>query len=347
MQAQLGRVKEILTQFGPKLAETATALADLERVTHTLHYYQRVETSGDKMAYLAQTIEILGRLNREFPNTLPQPEQNILTRIAVNWLTVTTNALQDLQGRAQLDVSLKTRQLVNFEQAALSLELTNTGRSPASSITVALLPGQDYTAQHDGSAPLNILPAGRSTLIELPLVVTPAVTQCRAEFAITFDDREQNGKTLAFADIVRLLQPVTEFRPVPNPYAPGTPLRPGSPIFFGRDDLFQFITENMAGLARQNIMVLIGQRRMGKISFLQQFPARLGKEYLPVYLPGQSLGIDPGMTNFFYDLSLTIVDALADQGIELVEPTLEDFAKRPNGTFERNFGMVHSNLNPG
>jgi hypothetical protein len=124
---------------------------------------------------------------------------------------------------------------------------------------------------------------------------------------------------------------------VPNPYAPGTPLRPGSPIFFGRDDLFQFIAENLGGVTRQNILVLIGQRRMGKTSFLQQLPARLGQAYLLVYLDGQSLGIDPGMANFFYDLSLAIADALADQGCAVTEPVLAEFQERPSGVFERTF----------
>ncbi len=76
---------------------------------------------------------------------------------------------------------------------------------------------------------------------------------------------------------------------------------------------------------------------MGKTSFLQQLPARLGAEYLPVYIDGQSLGIDPGMANFFYDLALAIVDALDIQGIDVEEPEPEAFEERPSGTFERSF----------
>jgi hypothetical protein len=314
----------------------STALAELGGVAQMLHNYQRVETVEDKVAYLAQAIETLGRLDREFQADLPQPERNILARIALNWLAVATNALQDLQGRAQIEVSLKTRQVLSLDQAMLSLELTNTGRSPASNITVSLVPDQLY-AVSNGAAHLDILPVGRSAVVELPLSAAPSVEQFRAEFAITFDDRERSGKSLAFADLVRLLKPAAAFRPMPNPYAPGTPLRPGSPIFFGREDLFQFIAENMGGLARQNILVLIGQRRMGKTSFLQQLPARLGQEYLPVYLDGQSLGIDPGMANFFYDLALTIADALADQGLEVAAPAPEMFQERPSGAFERTF----------
>jgi outer membrane protein assembly factor BamB len=316
--------------------QLAPALSGLEQVAQSLRNYQRVDLVEDKVAYLAQAMESLGRLERELQAMVPQPEGNILARIATNWLAVSTNALRDLQGQAQIEASLKTRHLLALDQAIITLELSNSGRSPASNVTVTLLPGQGYEVR-DGAALLDILPAGRSALVELPLSADPSTDQFRTEFSITFDDRERSGKSLAFADRVQLLRPAAEFQPIPNPYAPGTPLSSGSPLFFGREDLFQFIAENMAGLARQNILVLIGQRRMGKTSFLRQLPARLDGNYLPVYVDGQSLGVDPGMSNFFYDLALAITDALAEQGIDMAEPELEDFQERPSGTFERSF----------
>ena len=318
-------------------AELGVALNDLNEVIKTLNNFQRIAAFEDKTAYLGQTLEALGRLEREFrTGAMWQPAGNILARIAANWLLAVNNALQDLQGRAQIEAALKTRHLLNLEQASLSLELTNTGRSPASNVTVSLIPDQKF-AVGNGTTRLDVLAAGRSAVVELPISAAASVEQFRAEFNITFDDRERSGKSLAFADRVHLLRPTNEFQTMPNPYAPGTPLVPGSPIFFGRADLFEFVTQNLAGLTRQNILVLIGQRRMGKTSFLQQLPARLGNDYLPVYLDGQSLGIDPGMANFFYDLALAIVDTLVDQGIEIEEPEPEDFEERPSGTFERTF----------
>ena len=109
------------------------------------------------------------------------------------------------------------------------------GRSPASNIRITLLPGPDYSiVQQQGE--LDILPAGRSELVELTVAVKPAVDHFRVEFAIQFDDREANDKHSAFADRVHLLKPDGAFRPVPSPYAPGTPLQPNSSIFFGRQD---------------------------------------------------------------------------------------------------------------
>ena len=59
----------------------------------------------------------------------------------------------------------------------------------------------------------------------------PSADQFRAEFSITFDDRERRGKTHTFADLVHLVRPAAEFQSVPNPYAHGAPLSAGSPTF--------------------------------------------------------------------------------------------------------------------
>jgi hypothetical protein len=139
-----------------------------------------------------------------------------------------------------------------------------------------------------------------------------------------------------FADVVHLLADVGEFQFIPNPYVVGTPLQTGSPLFFGREDLLAFIQENLAAAHRNNL-VLIGQRRTGKTSLLKQLPARLGEGYLPVYLDGQTLGLDPGLANFCLNLAMEITFALEDHGLNLEPPELGDFSHSPTSAFEHRF----------
>jgi hypothetical protein len=116
----------------------------------------------------------------------------------------------------------------------------------------------------------------------------------------------------------------------------GTPLQSGSPLFFGRNDLLMFIKENLQAAHRNNL-VLIGQRRTGKTSLLKQLPAQLGDDYLPIYLDGQSLGLDPGLPNFFLALATEIAFALDDRGFSVAPPELSDFVESPAAAFERGF----------
>jgi len=327
------------------LADVARLLAQLGQVSRTLTHFERVESSGDKIAYLAEAMEGLGRCDRQARSGLADPEQTILIHVVANWLAVVTGALTGLQDRAQLAIALKTRRAVAAgEEIVLVLTLNNVGRSPASNLVVELLPGEGarpepgegYTVG-GGRAEVAVLPPGRTADVELRVRPSPSVDTFRAEFRVTYDDRERAGKTELFADRVRLVAPPTVFRPISNPYATGRPLRAGSPVFFGREDIFVFIRENLGGPGSENILVLVGQRRMGKTSLLQQLPDRLSEGYVSVYLDGQALGIEGGMAGLFYDIALEISEALVGRGITLEPPTLEALEGKLGPTFEKQF----------
>lgn len=60
-----------------------------------------------------------------------------------------------------------------------------------------------------------------------------------------------------------------------NPYVIGPPVR-NQAMFFGREELFQFIADNLRKHA--SVILLHGQRRIGKSSVLRQIPAFVGME---------------------------------------------------------------------
>jgi hypothetical protein len=201
---------------------------------------------------------------------------------------------------------------------------------------VELLPGAGYTVR-DGRAEVAVLPADRTADVELRARPSPSIDTFRAEFRVTYDDRERAGKTELFADRVRLVAPPTVFRPIPNPYATGKPLRAGSSVFVGRQDVFAFIQENLGGPTGENVLILVGERRMGKTSLLQQLPAHLSEGYVSVFLDGQALGIEGGMAGLFYDIALEISEVLAGQEIALEPPALGELEEKLSLAFEKQF----------
>jgi ActR/RegA family two-component response regulator len=131
------------------------------------------------------------------------------------------------------------------------------------------------------------------------------------------------------------------FVPMRNPYVAGKSLSRGSTMFYGRDQVFDFVRDNIGEPPRHNHLALIGPRRIGKTSILQQLPERLEPSYfLPVYINCQSFGIDPGMPAFFLHLSRRIHRSLQEQGVDVSSlPVLDetDLVSIPTLTFTDTF----------
>jgi hypothetical protein len=83
---------------------------------------------------------------------------------------------------------------------------------------------------------------------------------------------------------------------------------------------------------------LIGQRRTGKTSILQQLPAHLDPaRYLCVFIDGNGLGIDPGLDNFFLSLMEDITLGLERVGISMPRVYPEELGDSPQRFFEHQF----------
>ncbi len=107
------------------------------------------------------------------------------------------------------------------------------------------------------------------------------------------------------------------FARIRNPYTAGKPLGQNNVMFYGRDEVFDFICDNIGEPSHYNHLALVGPRRIGKTSILQQLPTQMGTTLLPVYINCQSLGIDPGMPVFFLQFSRQIRRGLEMQGLDL------------------------------
>jgi ABC-type branched-subunit amino acid transport system substrate-binding protein len=107
-----------------------------------------------------------------------------------------------------------------------------------------------------------------------------------------------------------------------NPYIVGTPIdRPDK--FFGRESLFGFIDDNL----RQNVQVILlhGQRRIGKSSVLKQIPNNVGNnEFIFVRFDLQDQS-QSTLRSILHCLAKEIVDRLPPEG-RVQPPNLEDEA---------------------
>jgi len=96
---------------------------------------------------------------------------------------------------------------------------------------------------------------------------------------------------------------------VGNPYIAGPPIA-GDVGFYGREDIFHFVQDTFSSPA-QNVIVLYGQRRIGKTSILYQLqkPSNLPPGFHPIYFNLERLG-ERGLDEVLYRLAQEIARSL-------------------------------------
>ena len=109
-----------------------------------------------------------------------------------------------------------------------------------------------------------------------------------------------------------------------NPYIAGAPVVENS-MFFGREDIFKWIERSLAGKYIDHILVLHGQRRVGKTSVLKQIPNYLPKHYIQVFFDLQGR-TSTTLDRFLWWMANEIVRTLKkERDISLPKPDHQAF----------------------
>lgn len=113
-----------------------------------------------------------------------------------------------------------------------------------------------------------------------------------------------------------------------NPYIAGAPVTEAR-MFFGREDVFEWIKHSLSGRYVDHILVIHGQRRVGKTSVLKQLPHRLPERYIPVFFDLQGR-THTTLDRFLWWLAREIVRVLKqDRTIVVPLPEKLAFAEDP------------------
>jgi len=111
-----------------------------------------------------------------------------------------------------------------------------------------------------------------------------------------------------------------------NPYIAGAPVAE-TRMFFGREDVFEWIQNSLVGQYADHILVIHGQRRVGKTSVLKQLGNRLPEHYIPVFFDLQGR-THTNLDRFLWWLGREIVHVLKqERNIEIALPEKETFAQ--------------------
>lgn len=142
----------------------------------------------------------------------------------------------------------------------------------------------------------------------------------------------RNIRMISRPIIIQIEEGLKKFKKVPlDLYNPYNPVR-NPRMFFGRDDIFDFIEQELKGKGH-SVILIHGQRRIGKTSLLLQLKNRMGEEFVPVFIDMQGI-IDPGDHVLFYGFARDIQETLSQKEIDIDVPSREEFKEAPSMVFE-------------
>lgn len=111
-----------------------------------------------------------------------------------------------------------------------------------------------------------------------------------------------------------------------NPYIAGAPVTEAG-MLFGREDVFNWIQHSLPGRYVDHILVIHGQRRVGKTSVLKQLPHRMPDRYIPVFFDLQGR-THTTLERFLWWLAREITRVLKqDRDIVFPMPKGEEFTQ--------------------
>jgi tetratricopeptide (TPR) repeat protein/photosystem II stability/assembly factor-like uncharacterized protein len=125
-----------------------------------------------------------------------------------------------------------------------------------------------------------------------------------------------------FDDHIRKVETVTEKI---NPYIAGAPVVEAK-MFFGRDDTFSWMARSLEGKYVDHILVIHGQRRVGKTSVLKHLSRYLPEQYIPIFIDLQGR-VSTTLDRFLWWLAREITRTLKGYDIDLPSPDRETFTQ--------------------
>ena len=292
---------------------------------------------------LLEAIEEIKIHQRSINEYINDPEKFIFVTLMDTWRTIIETTYLEIEGieemgRAQLEIDLRHQTSLYLPEITVGISVKNVGEGPALHSTITLLP--DNSHQIIGPSELDLRNILAHVSRNIFFMVKPSSQEIlKLQFCIRHQDlaRESYEFNVNKELILRGKPPPYEI--VYSPYMSGRPLTHNSSLFFGREDVFHFIQENMApGSEQQQILLLIGERRIGKTSILKRLSHYVAdSDYLYIFFDCQRIASQQTFFHFFHRLMSDINLALGAEEVDI--PMVSDEALERNAlqAFEEDF----------
>lgn len=257
---------------------------------------QKASLRQEKIGELETALALLQTRRREVADSPAVVYRHVGGRLLAVLGAVLSTVLRALRDQAEVCVELLPARIYKCgPEISVALHLRNEGSASALNVRVRAQAAPPYWIGFVQTDSQPELAPEEHILLSLRLTAVEPdggrdVTVISGD--VDYDDPDGGRRRVDFACKLEL-EPLPPHVSIShNPFVPGKPLAPSSPMFVGRDGVFDFLRQTLHGAHQENVVCLIGPRRIGKTSILRQAEKRLGDLYLPVLVDVQGMLVD-------------------------------------------------------
>ena len=313
--------------FRPHIKEI---LRGFQAVVENTRLFRNLTKRDSQRDALLSSVDKLEEIRRRTQTTALPFERVLLDKATLQWRTIILDTIKQLRGRASLNIELLTpRLLVRPGQGTSTIVfgLFNSGDSAARNLSVTLRPAALRGVEILGGETRELMPLsiGESRQVEISIIPNGA-RQVQLALEVHYDDDEREGFTQPFSFHIDFHEAPETYVPIiSSPYVAGIPIKTRE-MFFGRQDVFSWVRDNLSGKFQENVLLLYGERRMGKTSVLYQL--RLNPptpQHICLLFDFQTFSYLSTTQELLYTLAQEITERLDQEGISVPPPDWDDY----------------------
>ena len=205
-----------------------------------------------------------------------------------HWISILVERQRAISRHASLQLSLQSEKIFASQETPLIVYVNNVGPGHTQNIEVALI-SSDLSIKERTIFKIPVLRNGDKYTLQFIVKSWSSSGQADIRLLAKYSDVD-NNLTIAAQDKTLILENSQERKfPKGSPYVWGQALKSDAKVFYGRQDVFDFLSTRFWGEERNKIISLQGERRMGKTSILHQLKARkIFGNYRVVYFDFQA-----------------------------------------------------------
>lgn len=285
----------------------------------------------DKFYFLEQSKNKIRESDILVKNKFVEPFKRFYLDILDKWMDIANKEGDLLRSRVSIEAKLQTKRAIWKEKLLVSLNIKNIGTSSAEKIEVFLQNSGEYEILEQNVHRIAILHRNREE--DIDFYIRPSKKDSiNLTFSIFYG--ENNSKNVS--DTLIFVQQ-GEFSQIPNPYNFTRPAE--DEMFFDREDLFKWVDENMKKSAVYQNILLEGQRRTGKTSFLKELQKIIELEHYCIFVDLELYqGLDEVI--FLREICKELSEIISNN---ISIPSLHEFVNRRQLAFKDYIEKIYPN----